>query len=104
MISAIVGIVFLLAGAFVYTYNTESHGAKIVFRFEHDHRVWGVGEDQTAAILLGLGVLLLAQGAFRWLRRHSTVPSEEGADEAARDELESTSPSADGRGVEEGEA
>ncbi len=64
----IVGIVFLLAGAFVYTYNTESVTSKVVFRFEHDNRVFGVGEDETAAILLGVGVLLLALGSFRWLR------------------------------------
>ena len=78
MVPVIVGIVFLFAGAFVYTYNTESPGAKIVFRVEHDNRVFGVGEDETAAILLGLGVLLLALGAFRWLRRHAGPASEEG--------------------------
>ncbi len=78
MIRAIVGTVFLFAGAFVYTYNTESPGSKLVFRVEHDNRVFGVGEDETAAILLGIGVLMLAMGAFRWLRRNTSVVGQEG--------------------------
>ena len=78
MIRAIVGTLFLFAGAFVYTYNTESSGSKLVFRVEHDNRVFGVGEDETAAILLGIGVLMLALGAFRWLRRNTSVVEQEG--------------------------
>tara|TARA_Y100001968_G_scaffold312461_1_gene335651 strand:- start:703 stop:933 length:231 start_codon:yes stop_codon:yes gene_type:complete len=74
----VVGTVFLLVGALVYTYNTESPDSKIVFRVEHDHRVWGVGEDATAAILLGIGVLLLASGALRWLRTYGATAEGEG--------------------------
>ena len=86
MVTVIVGIVFLLAGAFVYTYNTESPGAKIVFRVEHDNRVFGVGEDETAAILLGLGLLLLGLGAMRWLRAHRVESvAEMGSDAMARE-------------------
>ena len=82
MVTVIVGIVFLLAGAFVYTYNTESPGSKIVFRFEHDNRVFGVGEDETAAILLGLGLFLLGLGTLRWLRAHRAGSAEEAGSDA----------------------
>ena len=60
MSAVIVGIVFLLAGAGVYGFNTESHVRQIVFP--------GMGPDQTAGVLLGLGVVFVAIGALRWLR------------------------------------
>jgi hypothetical protein len=88
LVTVIVGIVFLLAGAFVYTYNTESPGAKIVFRVEHDNRVFGVGEDETAAILLGLGLLLLGLGALRWLRAHRGGSASEADSDAMGREIE----------------
>lgn len=63
MQSIAVGIVFLLAGGFVYAYNTESHDSKILFaRFGLN-----LGETETVAVLLGVGVLFLAIGAVRWL-------------------------------------
>ena len=59
------GLIFLISGALVYAHNTESHDAKITFsRFGME-----VGEVETVAILLGLGVFFLAVGAFRWLQR-----------------------------------
>ncbi len=64
----VTGLIFLISGALVYAYNTESHGSKITFnRFGLE-----VGEVETVAILLGLGVFFLAVGAFRWLQRGSS--------------------------------
>jgi hypothetical protein len=61
----VTGLLFLISGALVYAFNTESHDAKITFsRFGLE-----VGEVETVAILLGLGVFFLAVGAFRWLQR-----------------------------------
>ncbi len=59
----ITGLIFLLAGAGVYAYNTESHAAKITFNRFGVH----FNEVETVAILLGLGVFFLGVGAFRWL-------------------------------------
>lgn len=59
------GLIFLISGALVYAHNTESHDAKITFsRFGLE-----VGEFETVAILLGMGVFFLALGAFRWLQK-----------------------------------
>jgi hypothetical protein len=78
------GIVFLLVGASVYAYNTESHTQKITFGR------WGVGkglgETETVAVLLGLGVFFVALGAFRWLRRQETVGESEPGAAVAPDE------------------
>ncbi len=61
----VTGLIFLISGALVYAYNTESHDSKITFsRFGLE-----IGEFETAAILLGLGVFFLALGAFRWLQK-----------------------------------
>jgi len=63
MPALLTGLIFLLAGAGVYAFNTESHDAKIVFnRFGAN-----LGETETVAVLLGLGVLFLGIGAVKWL-------------------------------------
>lgn len=59
MIPSLIGLVFLLVGGGVYHFNTHSHGEQIVFP--------NMTPDQTVAALLGLGVLMLAVGAGRWL-------------------------------------
>ena len=61
----ITGLAFLLAGALVYAYNTESHDSKITFRDLLGME--SVTEVQTVTILLGLGVFFLGLGAVRWL-------------------------------------
>jgi len=69
----ITGLVFLITGAFVYAYNTESHTSKITFgRFGVD-----LGETETVAILLGLGVLFLAVGGWRWIRSMGPLDDED---------------------------
>lgn len=68
----ITGLVFLLSGAFVYAYNTESHTSKITFgRFGLN-----LGETETVAILFGLGVLFLAVGGWRWIREMGPMDEE----------------------------
>ena len=62
MVPALTGLVFLLVGGGVYHFNTHSHGEQVVFP--------GLSPDQTVAALLGMGVLMLAVGAARWLRAH----------------------------------
>lgn len=65
------GVIFLLAGAGVYAYNTESHDSKIVLgRFGLPF-----GETETVAILLGIGVLLMLVGGVQWLRRRGDAPA-----------------------------
>jgi len=59
VIPALTGLVFLLVGGGVYHFNTHSHDVQVVFP--------GMNPDQTVAALLGMGVLLLAVGAGRWL-------------------------------------
>ncbi len=67
------GIVFLLAGAAVYAYNTESHTTKITFnRFGLN-----LGETETVAILLGLGVFFLAVGGWKWIRTMGPLDEDE---------------------------
>jgi len=61
----VTGLVFLISGALVYAYNTESTTSKITFSRFGLH----VGEVETAAILLGLGLFFLALGALRFLQR-----------------------------------
>lgn len=63
MIPALTGLVFLLVGGGVYHFNTHSHGVQVVFP--------GMNPDETVAALLGMGVLLLAVGAARWLFQHA---------------------------------
>jgi len=62
VIPALTGLVFLLVGGGVYHFNTNSHDTQVVFP--------GMNPDQTVAALLGMGVLMLAVGAMRWLRTH----------------------------------
>ncbi len=62
MIPALTGLVFLLVGGGVYHFNTHSHTGQVVFP--------GLTPDQTVAVLLGMGVLMLAVGAGRWLLRN----------------------------------
>ena len=62
--SFVTGLIFLVTAAAVYAYNTESHTSKITFgRFGLN-----VGETETVAILLSLGIFFLGLGAWRWLR------------------------------------
>jgi hypothetical protein len=69
----ITGLVFLISGAFVYAYNTEYHTSKITF-----HRFGlNLGETETVAILLGLGVLFLAVGGWRWIRAMGPLDDED---------------------------
>ena len=63
MQALLTGLIFLIAGAAVYAYNTESHDSKIVF----NRLGLNLGETETVAVLLGLGVLFLGIGAVRWL-------------------------------------
>lgn len=72
MSTLIVGLVFLISGAFVYAFNQESHDAKLVFAIEHDHKVYGVGETETAVILLSLGVFFMLLGGLKWLRNNQS--------------------------------
>ncbi len=62
MTSVLVGLIFLAAGAGVYHHNTNSHDTQIVFPM--------LSPDQTVAALFGLGVLMIAAGAVRWLKRN----------------------------------
>ena len=65
MSAIITGLIFLISGALVYAFNTESHDEKITFsRFGLE-----IGEFETVAILLGMGVFFLAIGAFRWIQK-----------------------------------
>ena len=86
----VTGIVFLLTGALVYAYNTESHDSKITFRDLLGME--SVTEVQTVTILLGLGVFFLGLGAVRWLTQQQAqqdadsseaeaTPEEPGSDE-----------------------
>ena len=79
MSTVIVGLIFLLTGAFVYTFNQESHGTKLVFAVEYDHKVYGVGELETAVILLALGIFFLMLGAWKWLRNNKIEGELEGS-------------------------
>ncbi len=72
----VTGLVFLLFGAGVYVFNTESPGSKITFsRFGLQ-----IGETETVAILLGLGLFFCALGAWRWLRDQDPLDDEPGGD------------------------
>lgn len=74
--AVVTGLIFLLSGALVYAYNTESHDSKITFgRFGGD-----LGETETVAILLGLGVFFLGIGAWRWIRSQGPLDDDEGQD------------------------
>ncbi|HCP48020.1 MAG TPA: hypothetical protein DIU15_18420 [Deltaproteobacteria bacterium] len=70
--TVLVGLVFLISGAVVYAFNQESHDAKVVFALEHDHKVYGVGETETAVILLSLGVFFTVLGGLKWLRNNQS--------------------------------
>lgn len=50
------GIVFLLAGAAVYAWNTEQHDGQLV--------IFGLGPDRTPALFLALGLLFVLKGAW----------------------------------------
>ena len=74
--AVITSIIFLFAGGAVYAFNTESHEAKITFnRFGLE-----IGETETAAILLGLGVFFLGLGAVRWMMHQGALDDDEGDD------------------------
>ena len=56
----ITGLIFLLAGAGIYAFNTESHDRQLVLP--------GLNPDQTAGAILAAGVFFTALGAWRFLR------------------------------------
>ena len=77
--AVVTGLVFLIMGALVYAFNTESHDSKITFnRFGLD-----MGETETVTVLLALGVFFLGIGAFRWIR--SQGPLDDEPDEPGHD-------------------
>lgn len=71
--AVVTGLVFLIIGALVYAFNTESHDSKITFnRFGLD-----MGEIETVTVLLALGVFFLGLGAFRWIRSQGPLDDEQ---------------------------
>ena len=68
----VTGLLFLLVGAGVYVFNTESPGSKVTFsRFGLEF-----GVTETVAILLGLGLFFTALGAWRWLQNQEPLDDE----------------------------
>ena len=63
MISVLTGMLFLVVGAAVYHVNTHSHDGQYLFP--------GLNPDQTAAVLLAMGLALIVVGAARWLRANA---------------------------------
>jgi hypothetical protein len=71
--AVVTGLVFLIVGALVYAFNTESHDSKITFnRFGLD-----LGETETVTVLLALGLFFLGLGAFRWIRSQGPLDDED---------------------------
>lgn len=68
MSSVLTGLVFLLVAAGVYHHNTVSHDSQVIFPT--------LSPDETVAVLGGIGVFLIASGAFRWLRRQPPPPGD----------------------------
>ncbi len=73
----VTGIVFLLAGAGVYAFNTESHTTKLVF----GRLGLSLGEVETVAVLLGLGLFFLGLGGLQYLAANKDLdPENDGMD------------------------
>jgi len=77
--AVVTGLVFLIVGALVYAFNTESHDSKITF----DRFGLEMGETETVTVLLALGVFFLGLGAFRWIRSQGPLDDEEDEEDDA---------------------
>ena len=75
------GLFFLLAGAFVYAHNTETHDPSAEITFSQLFGMEPIGPTETVALLLGLGVFFLGLSAFRWLSDQELLAMGDDADE-----------------------
>lgn len=78
MPTLITGIIFLLAGALVYVFNTETHDPSKEITFSRTLGMEAIGPVETVAILIGLGMFFLGLGAFRWLTHQQLIEDDQG--------------------------